>query len=106
MVRRLEAINRTGRGIIDGDLSQRVAIRDADDEFDELARNLNRMLDRIQALMATVKGVSDNVVHDLRTPMARSRRGWRSAPPRANTRPGWTRRSPASIRSSIPSRPC
>ena len=92
MVRRLEAINRTSRGIIEGDLSRRVPIRDANDEFDELARNLNRMLDRIQALMATVKGVSDNIAHDLRTPMARVKTRLemvRSAPPPPGEYEAW-----------------
>ncbi len=72
-MRRLEEIARTSRGIIAGDLSHRVPVRGSGDDFDGLAANLNAMLDRIEALMMTVKGVSDNIAHDLRTPLARVR---------------------------------
>ncbi len=58
-----------------GDLNQRVPARGADDEFDRLANSLNRMLDQIQYLMESVRQVSDNVAHDLRTPLTRMR--WR-----------------------------
>ena len=71
VMHRLEAISRTSREIMRGDLSQRVPLRGVGDDFDELARNLNAMLDRIQTLMATVRGVSDNIAHDLRTPLTR-----------------------------------
>ncbi|HLI10301.1 MAG TPA: ATP-binding protein [Alphaproteobacteria bacterium] len=71
MVRRLEAINRTCRGIIGGDLTHRIARSGSGDDFDVLAANLNAMLDRIETLMTTVKGVSDSIAHELRTPLAR-----------------------------------
>ncbi len=73
VMRRLDAISRTSGEIMRGDLSKRVPVRGVGDDFDELACNLNAMLARIQALMATVKGVSDNIAHDLRTPLARLR---------------------------------
>jgi signal transduction histidine kinase len=72
-LRRIEAINRTTRSIMDGDLSQRVPTRGGEDEMDQLAINLNAMLDRIQGLMESVKRVSDDIAHDLRTPLSRLR---------------------------------
>ena len=73
MVRRIESINRISRDIMSGDLSRRIPSRDTDDEFDRLAANLNAMLDRIGELMATVRSISDDIAHDLRTPLARLR---------------------------------
>jgi len=71
VVRRLEAVNQVSRQIIDGDLSLRVPTDGSGDDFDQLAENLNRMLARIEALMASVRQVSDNIAHDLRTPLSR-----------------------------------
>src|SRR3990172_9530091 len=71
-LRRIEEINRTTRSIMDGDLSKRVPTR-GDDEMDHLAINLNAMLDRIQGLMESLKRVSDDIAHDLRTPLSRLR---------------------------------
>ena len=71
--RRVEAVNQTARQIMGGDLSRRVPARGAGDEFDELAENLNGMLDRIEALMDDVRRVSDSIAHDLRTPLSRLR---------------------------------
>jgi len=72
-LRRIEEINRTTRAIMDGDLSQRVPTRSGGDEMDHLAINLNAMLDRIQGLMESLKRVSDDIAHDLRTPLSRLR---------------------------------
>ena len=72
-LRRIEEINRTTRSIMDGNLSQRVPARGGGDEMDQLALNLNAMLDRIQMLMESVKRVSDDIAHDLRTPLSRLR---------------------------------
>lgn len=72
-LRRIEEINRTTRSIMDGDLSRRVPTRGSGDEMDQLAVNLNAMLDRIQVLMESLKRVSDDVAHDLRTPLSRLR---------------------------------
>jgi signal transduction histidine kinase len=73
MLRRLDQINRTAGDIIAGDLSRRVPVTNAHDEFDSLAESLNRMLDRIQRLMSGVREVTDSVAHDLRTPLTRLR---------------------------------
>jgi signal transduction histidine kinase len=72
-LRRIEEINRTTRSIIDGNLAKRVPASGGGDEMDRLAVNLNAMLDRIQALMEGVKRVSDDIAHDLRTPLSRLR---------------------------------
>ena len=72
-VGRIESINATSRAIMQSGLGQRILLRGTRDEWDELAANLNSMLDRIEALMREVKQVTDNVAHDLRTPLARMR---------------------------------
>jgi signal transduction histidine kinase len=59
--------------IAGGDLGARVAVTGRGDEFDRLGVTMNAMLDRIQTLMAGVRGVSDAIAHDLRTPIARAR---------------------------------
>ena len=73
LLRRIDAINQTSREIIAGDLSRRVPVSGRGDEFDRLAGNLNAMLDQIERLLAAMKQVSDNVAHDLRSPLARLR---------------------------------
>jgi signal transduction histidine kinase len=70
---RLNEINRMSEAILAGDLRRRVPVGTRGDEFDELAENLNRMLDRIEQLMAAMREVSDNVAHDLRSPISRLR---------------------------------
>jgi signal transduction histidine kinase len=72
-VGRIEAINATSRAIMQSGLGERIPLRGTRDEWDQLAANLNSMLDRIEGLMAQVKQVTDNVAHDLRTPLARMR---------------------------------
>jgi len=72
-VGRIEAINATSRAIMQSGLGQRIPLRGSRDEWDQLAENLNLMLDRIEGLMGEVKQVTDNVAHDLRTPLARMR---------------------------------
>jgi signal transduction histidine kinase len=56
-----------------GDLSQRVPLADTGDELDRLAGSLNTMLDRIEHLVAGLREVSDNIAHDLKTPLTRMR---------------------------------
>ena len=73
MLRRLDTINRTSGEIIAGDLTRRVPLNGSGDEFDALAENLNRMLDRIERLMRGLREVTDSVAHDLRTPLNRLR---------------------------------
>jgi len=72
-VGRIEAISATSRAILQSGLGRRIPLRGTRDEWDQLAENLNSMLERIEALMAEVKQVSDNVAHDLRTPLTRMR---------------------------------
>lgn len=71
--KRVELINQTSQNIMRGNLSLRIPDRGTNDEFDQLARNLNEMLDRIVHLMEGVRHVSDNIAHDLRTPLTRLR---------------------------------
>jgi signal transduction histidine kinase len=73
MLQRLDAINRTSGEIMAGDLTRRVPRTGSGDEFDMLAENLNRMLDRIERLMKGLREVTDSVAHDLRTPLNRLR---------------------------------
>ncbi len=73
LLSRIEAINKTSQEIIAGDLSRRVPESGGGDEFDALARNLNAMLDQIERLIGGMKQVSDNIAHDLRSPLARLR---------------------------------
>ena len=72
-VGRIESINAASRAIMQTGLDRRIPLRGTHDEWDELAGNLNSMLSRIEALMGEVKQFSDNVAHDLRTPLARMR---------------------------------
>ncbi len=72
-VGRIEAINGTTRAIMHSGLGKRIPLRGTKDEWDQLAENLNAMLDRIEELMGEVRHVSDNVAHDLRTPLTRLR---------------------------------
>jgi signal transduction histidine kinase len=72
-VGRIESINAASRAIMESGLGRRIALRGTQDEWDHLAQNLNSMLDRIESLMGEVKQVSDNVAHDLRTPLTRMR---------------------------------
>lgn len=73
MLKRLDTINHTSGEIIAGDFSRRVPVTNAGDEFDALAENLNRMLERIERLMKGMREVVDSVAHDLRTPLNRLR---------------------------------
>ncbi len=73
MLRRVEQVNRTAERVIAGNLSDRVPRRGTNDEFDQLAANLNGMLDQIERLMSGMREVTDNVAHDLKTPLARLR---------------------------------
>jgi signal transduction histidine kinase len=72
-VARIEAINKTSRQIMQSGLDKRTPLRGTRDEWDGLAANLNSMLDRIQALAEWNRRVSDNIAHDLRTPLTRLR---------------------------------
>ena len=73
VMRQIDSINRTAREIMAGRLQKRMPVRGINDEFDQLAGNLNAMLDRIDTLIDGVKSVADNIAHDLRTPLTRLR---------------------------------
>ena len=70
-LRRVDTISRTAEAIVEGDLARRVPLRGTGDDFDRLAGTLNRMLDRIAVLMDSLRQVSADVAHDLRTPLTR-----------------------------------
>jgi len=73
LLRRIGAITDTSQRIMHGDLSQRVTLAGTGDELDRLAGSLNTMLDRIEQLVAGLREVSDNIAHDLKTPLTRMR---------------------------------
>ena len=71
--RRVEIINRTAAAIVQGDLGRRVPSSRSADEFDQLTGTINEMLDQIQLLIEGIRGASDAIAHDLRTPLAEMR---------------------------------
>jgi signal transduction histidine kinase len=73
VLNRVEAMTATAQTIMAGDLSGRLSVTGSGDEFDRLALNLNGMLERIDSLMRGLKEVTDNVAHDLKTPLTRLR---------------------------------
>ncbi len=79
LLRHVEAVSRTARAIRAGDLSRRIPQTGSGDELDDLSANLNSMLDQIERLMAGMREVSDNIAHDLRSPLTRIRNRLSSA---------------------------
>jgi signal transduction histidine kinase len=73
VLKRVDAMTATTQTIMAGDLSGRLPVAGPGDELDRLAGNLNAMLERIEALMRGLKEVSDNIAHDLKTPLTRLR---------------------------------
>jgi len=73
VLRRVETINRTATAIVQGDLSRRVPTQGSSDEFDQLVRTINAMLQQIEHLVEGVRNASNVVAHDLRTPLAELR---------------------------------
>ncbi|BAT61204.1 sensor kinase CusS [Variibacter gotjawalensis] len=73
VLRRVDAMTDTTQTIMAGNLSGRLRVTGTGDEFDRLASHLNAMLERIEALMSGLKEVSDNIAHDLKTPLTRLR---------------------------------
>ncbi len=71
VLRRIDGMTATSDRIMAGDLSGRLPVAGSGDEFDRLASSLNAMLERIEALMVGLKHVSDNIAHDLKTPLTR-----------------------------------
>ena len=79
VLKRIDTIRDTSTKIMSGNLSERVPVTRRNDEFDGLATNLNAMLDRIEQLLQGLKEVTDNVAHDLKTPLTRLRNQAESA---------------------------
>jgi signal transduction histidine kinase len=73
VLKRVDAMTETTKAIMAGDLSGRLAISGTGDELDRLASHLNTMFERIELLMRGLKEVSDNIAHDLKTPLTRLR---------------------------------
>lgn len=71
--RRLATMTDAAEAIIEGDLARRIPEQGSDDDLDRVAATFNRMLNRIAALMETLRQVSDDIAHDLRTPLTRLR---------------------------------
>jgi signal transduction histidine kinase len=72
-LRRIRGIQASAEAIVAGDLTRRLPLSNRRDELDMLAAIVNAMLERIERLMHEVKGVCDNIAHDLRTPLTRLR---------------------------------
>jgi signal transduction histidine kinase len=72
-LRRTDAMTRACRAIMDGDLKTRIPVRGTRDELDRLAGTINEMLDRIAALMENIGQVTNDIAHDLRTPVTHLR---------------------------------
>ena len=70
---RIENVNEAAQTIMSGDLTRRIPLTGSGDELDRLSENLNHMLERIEQLMNGLKEVSDNIAHDLKTPLSRLR---------------------------------
>jgi signal transduction histidine kinase len=73
LLQRVEEMSRTARNIFGGDTSQRMTLTGSDDEFDQLAQSFNEMMDELERLLEGIRTVSDNIAHDLRTPLNRIR---------------------------------
>lgn len=73
VLKRIDSVSETSQQIMSGDLSGRLQVTGTGDEFDRLADSLNAMLARIEQLMSGLKEVSDNIAHDLKTPLTRLR---------------------------------
>ena len=73
LLARIDALSDTTRTIMEGDLTGRLAVNGSGDELDRLSESLNLMLARIEQLMAGLREVSDNIAHDLKTPLNRLR---------------------------------
>ena len=73
MLERVDVLSASARRIMAGDMNETLAVSGAGDELDRLAENLNAMLARIAELMVGLREVSDNIAHDLKTPLTRMR---------------------------------
>jgi len=88
LMKRVTVIRRTAEAIVAGDLKRRIPRQHNGDDFDLLSQTLNHMLDRISELMESLRQVSANIAHDLKTPLAHLRNRlehMRELPPQART---------------------
>jgi signal transduction histidine kinase len=100
VLRRVDAMTETTRSIMAGDLGERLPVAGTGDELDRLAENLNAMLERIEALMHGLKEVSDNIAHDLKTPLTRLRNRTEQALRTAKSEPEYRAALEATIEES------
>ena len=91
LLRRIETISRAARDIMAGDFSKRIPVRGTGDELDHLVRSLNAMLERNEVAMESVRQVSNDIAHDLRTPLTRLRQRLELAQRRARSLEEWQR---------------
>jgi signal transduction histidine kinase len=101
VLKRVDAMTGTAQTIMAGDLSGRLSVIGSGDEFDRLALNLNGMLDRIESLMHGLKEVTDNVAHDLKTPLTRLRNRCEAALRTADTEADYRRVLEETIEESV-----
>lgn len=100
VLRRVDAMTDTTRTIMGGDLGGRLPVAGSGDEIDRLAVNINAMLERIEALMHGLKEVSDNIAHDLKTPLTRLRNRCEEALRTARDEAGYRRALESTIEES------
>jgi signal transduction histidine kinase len=97
LLQRIETISRAARDIMAGDFSRRIPTRGTGDELDHLVTSLNAMLERNEAAMEGVRQVSNDIAHDLRTPLTRLRQRLDLAQRRARSVEEWRRAADACI---------
>ena len=99
-LKRIDRMSEASKKIMAGDLSQRLPVIGSGDEFDRLSRSLNAMLGRIEKLNEGLRQVSDNIAHDLKTPLTRLRNKAADALARARRREDYR----AALEELLPSR--
>ena len=100
VLRKVDGIAASSRSIVAGDLSRRLPTDRTGDEFDRLARSVNAMLDEIERLQVSLKEVSQNIAHDLKTPLTRLRNRLDDLARHAGTPSGQRRSVPPPSRSA------
>ena len=89
ILRRIDGMRRASETIMAGNLAERLPLAGSGDELDRLAVQLNAMLERIESLMGSLREVSDNIAHDLKTPLNRLRNSAEAALSDARGSPAW-----------------
>ncbi len=89
ILRRIDGMRRASETIMAGSLNERLPLAGSGDELDRLASQLNAMLERIESLMGSLREVSDNIAHDLKTPLNRLRNSAEAALSDARGSPAW-----------------